>query len=159
PTRERDPPLCGPAPGGDTAGMTPASPDRSPPVGLFAELRADQRRRWQAGERVPAEEYLERHPALRADPEGAVDLVYGEYLLREGVGEQPEWAEYLRRFPQYADVLRAQVELHRALVASSDGTIAYAPRPPSEDVTLPVGPAAPGDGAGPAVPGYELSGE
>src|SRR5262249_38419406 len=46
-----------------------------PPDGVTQLLRVDQRRRWQAGERVPAEEYLRRHPAVAADPEAAVDLI------------------------------------------------------------------------------------
>jgi hypothetical protein len=33
---------------------------------------------------VPAEAYLERYPAVAA--EMAVDLVFNEYLLREGLG-------------------------------------------------------------------------
>src|SRR6516165_5706752 len=57
-----------------------------PPAQLAAVLRVDQRLRWQAGERVTAEDYLRRHPAVAADPDGALDLVYGEFLLRERLG-------------------------------------------------------------------------
>jgi hypothetical protein len=86
-----------------------------PALRLVAVLRIDQRERWQRGERVPAEVYLRDYPAVAADPEAARDLVYGEILLREERGEAPDPDEYPRRFPQYADTLRAQVSLHRAL--------------------------------------------
>src|SRR5262245_15741907 len=56
-------------------------------------LRVDQRQRWQHGERIPVEEYLRRHPLLRSEPDAAVDLVYGEFLLRERLGERPDEAD------------------------------------------------------------------
>src|SRR5262245_26299896 len=82
---------------------------------VVAVLRADQEARWQAGERVPAEAYLAMHPALPGDLEQALELVYGEFLLREGLGQAPTLDEYLRRFPQYAPRLQQQIELHQAL--------------------------------------------
>src|SRR5262249_46712459 len=70
-----------------------------PPARVAAVLRADQRLRWQAGERIPAEAYLHLHPSVRGDRGAAVDLIYGEFLLREQLGEPPAIDEYLRRFP------------------------------------------------------------
>jgi len=122
-----------------------------PPAEAAALLRLDQRERWQAGERVPAEEYLRRHPGLRDRPEAAIDLVYGEFLLRERLGEQPDIAEYLRRFPEYADILRPQAELHRAM-AEGSGDGAGGPPRTSEAVTMPTAPLPPPESAGPAVP-------
>jgi hypothetical protein len=88
------------------------------PVDTVAEvLRVDQRERRQAGERVPAESYLQRFPALRASAEAAVDLIYGEFLLRERDGERPTVEEYRQRFPEHAATLQAQIELHRAMAA------------------------------------------
>src|SRR5262249_59842549 len=78
-----------------TAGPTPAEREA-------AELRLDQRRRWQARERVPAEDYLRRHPPVAADPHAGGDLIYGEFLLREQLGERPTADEYARRFPEHA---------------------------------------------------------
>src|SRR5947209_4927410 len=46
-------------------------------------LRIDQRERWLTGERVPLENYLELYAPLRDDPEHFLDLVYGEFLLRQ----------------------------------------------------------------------------
>jgi hypothetical protein len=78
-------------------------------------LHADQRERWLGGERVLAETYLEHLPALGTARELAIDLIYAELLIREELGESPPLDEYLGRFPQFAEELRQQVELHRAL--------------------------------------------
>ena len=70
------------------------------------EIAADQYVRWQRGERVRAEEYLRLDPQVAANVDAACDVVYGEFLLREDLGEAPELAEYLDRFPWLADGLR-----------------------------------------------------
>lgn len=80
-------------------------------------LRIDQRYRWQRGERVSAETYLQKHCEISHDAETAVDLIFNEYLVREQCGDQPDVAEFLRRFPEHGDVLRAQIELHQAVLA------------------------------------------
>ncbi|MEZ6132533.1 MAG: bifunctional serine/threonine-protein kinase/formylglycine-generating enzyme family protein [Planctomycetaceae bacterium] len=82
---------------------------------LVAVLRVDQQQRWAAGDARPAEFYLESFPQLAADPEACVDLVYGEFLLEEADGRTPEIAVFETRFPEFASVLRQQVELHRAI--------------------------------------------
>src|SRR5262245_57320646 len=84
-----------------------------------AVLRVDQRERWLAGERVPAEDYLRRFAELQAEPDYALDLVYGEYLLREELGEAPTAEDYGRRFPPFASQFRLQLELRRALDADT----------------------------------------
>src|SRR5688500_10811275 len=60
------------------------------PEQLAAVLAVDQRERWLGGERVGAEDYLRDHPALAADVERALELVYGEFLLREELDETPQ---------------------------------------------------------------------
>src|SRR5438270_5366493 len=79
---------------------------------LAAVLRADQAERWAAGAPVPAEEYLRRFPAAAADPEAAFDLIHQEYLLRERHETAPDPDEFVRRFPDHADTLRMQIDLH-----------------------------------------------
>jgi WD40 repeat protein len=85
------------------------------PAQVAAVLLVDQSQRWRSGERLEAERYLPLYPALQADPEYAVELIYGEYLLREQLGEGPTRAEYLERFPEYAPRLCEQLEFHQAL--------------------------------------------
>lgn len=106
---------------------------------LLAVVRLDQQQRWQAGDRIAAEDYFRLCPLLDAYSENAILVVYGEFLLRKQLGERPEPDEYLRRFPRYCRQLRLQFDLYRALQdeASSSGGDA----PPDER---------------PNVPGFEL---
>src|SRR5207302_938787 len=64
------------------------------PAWVVEVLRADQELRWLAGERVPAETYLEAFPSLSADPASALTLIQGEFLLRSQRGERPALEEY-----------------------------------------------------------------
>jgi hypothetical protein len=124
------------------------------PAALAAVLRVDQRQRWQAGQRVPAEEYLRRHPALNADPEAVLDLIFHEYLLRDRAAERPSAEEYLGRFPQHASTLAKQIDLHRA-VAAGDGAPTLPARKDGD-------PGSAGTEARPALsalPGYEILAE
>src|SRR6516165_2430956 len=60
-----------------------------------AYLQDDQRRRWQRGERITVQAYLEEAPSLRDYPDLVFELVCGEVRLREERGERPRLAEYL----------------------------------------------------------------
>jgi serine/threonine protein kinase len=73
---------------------------------LALALGAEQHQHWQEGKRTPVETYLQQYPVLSADEEAACDLVYGEFLLRQELGEAPSLQEYLERFPQLADALK-----------------------------------------------------
>jgi len=95
------------------------------PALVVMVLRVDQWERRRRGEWVPAESYLDAFPTVTHDPERAIDLVFAEYLLREQLGESPALDEYARRFPQYADQLTLQVELHRAM--EEDGGCEWPP--------------------------------
>jgi hypothetical protein len=68
------------------------------PPQVAAVLLVDQRERWLIGERLRAESYLPLYPMLRADLEFTVELIYGEFLLREELGEGPTLDEDLERF-------------------------------------------------------------
>ena len=121
-----------------------------PPFEEAAVLRVDQRERWRRGERMPAESYLARHPGVSADRESAVDLIFNEYLLREQCDGRPDAGEFVLRFPEHGEVLRAQIELHRAVAAGpeGDGLEDDDPDWPGDESVPP-----------PEVPGYELLGE
>ena len=66
---------------------------------LIDLLCTDQVHRWRAGERIPAEAYLSLHPTLHGHGEAAFELIYGEYLVRESLGESPKLEEFFWRFP------------------------------------------------------------
>jgi WD40 repeat protein len=116
-------------------------------------IREEQRTRWQRGERIPVETWLEQHPGLRADEEAALLLIYQEVILREERGETPQLEEYLARFPQWAAQLRDQFEVHGALASER---LFPGAGGPGETVLTP-GSARSSERAGlPAVPGYRL---
>src|SRR5262249_16447116 len=95
-------------------------------------------------------------PALQADAASALELVYHEVLRREELGEAPQLAEYLHRFPQWADQLEPLFEVHRAL---EDGhLLADASQETPPDCPSQEGAAVRGEPPTPRVPGYEVLG-
>ena len=68
--------------------------------------------RWEAGEKVGAQWYLDRYPDLGEDT--IVALIYEEFCLREEDEERPDPAEFLDRFPQVAAPLRPRARDPRA---------------------------------------------
>src|ERR1700733_6481962 len=48
---------------------------------------------------IAAEDYLALRPPGPESDQAGCDIVYGEYLLREQLGEHPSLEEYQRRFP------------------------------------------------------------
>jgi WD40 repeat protein/tetratricopeptide (TPR) repeat protein len=102
----------------------------------------DQSLRWEGGQPVPVERYLEAFPDLAAEARGALPLIVGEWLQRLDHGDPPRLSDYQRRFPRLADELARQFDLHMTLAR----TRAAAAAPPA-------GPTAP-----PALPGYTILG-
>jgi hypothetical protein len=72
-------------------------------------LRADQRQNWLRGLHVRVEDYLQWLPGLADDGDAVLDLICGEFRLREELGERPTAEEYLGRFPQHAAALRPRL--------------------------------------------------
>jgi hypothetical protein len=129
----------------------------------LALLRFDQRQRWQQGDCVLVESYLERFPALQADAEGVLDLLCGEILLRHEQGEPVCPADYAGRFPHWADRLE---KFARKLDPNAAPRDEAATLPPggagaSEAPTLAPAPqpSDPAADEADAVPGYEILGE
>jgi hypothetical protein len=112
-------------------------------------LRFDQQERWRAGEDVPVEWYLEHFPQLAADPDGVKVLIYGEVVARTERGEHPALADFLLRFPEHAEFLQLQWEVHTALEnAAVTSTMTFEDRLPPRTSQPP-----------PVVPGYEIEAE
>jgi serine/threonine protein kinase/tetratricopeptide (TPR) repeat protein len=131
----------------------PLSPGRIAEV-----LRIDQRQRWRIGQRVRAATYLNDYPVLREDPEAILLLIYSEFLLRRELGESPILGEYQAAYPEFAERLQLQLELHDALGVLTSLSL------PETQVSDPPGPPTipEPDGVWPMVPavaGYEILGE
>lgn len=75
---------------------------------------------WRKGQRVSVSDVLSQAPWLSENPDAMLDLIYGEVLLREDAGEQPQEDEYLQQFPALAEQIRRQFQVHRALVTETD---------------------------------------
>ena len=82
---------------------------------LTTSLLADQRSRWERDDCVSVEEFVKSRPALAANPEALVDLIYAEVLLRRERGENPTADEYVARFPDLTEPIRTQFELDAAI--------------------------------------------
>lgn len=126
----------------DENGATSLSP------AVLKSVKDQQHEQWRNGERVPVEEYLRYYPNLQKTPE-AFSLVYGEFLLREELGEGPALTEYQERFPHFASQLEQQVQLH-GLLNNSAFTLQEEPSQVDGDsLNRPL----------PQIPGYEVLGE
>jgi serine/threonine protein kinase/tetratricopeptide (TPR) repeat protein len=112
----------------------------------------DQAERWQLGQPWQVETYFARYPELAANAEAALDLIYNEIFLREQHGESPQLEEYLERFPQYAEQLRQQFEVHEVLRDEPRSATVIQELQAAADAGGPEETAP----AGGLVPGYEI---
>jgi serine/threonine-protein kinase len=91
-----------------------------PPRQCADILLIDQHHRSRAGAGLPAEVYLREFPAVAADPELKLDLVFGELCHRAEVWSAAcDLSEYVSRFPDLGDALRRQIEVARWLEGGS----------------------------------------
>jgi eukaryotic-like serine/threonine-protein kinase len=90
---------------------------------LAAIVRIDLRQRWRLGERPRADEYFLRFPSLRTTAELAIDVLFSEFLAREELGEEPQVADYVAPYPEFAKEFGAQIGLHRALLTELEPTV------------------------------------
>ena len=129
-----------------------------PPAQIVGALCVDQWQRWQQGERVPAEVYLQMHPGLSAAQEEAFDLVYGEFLLREELGEQPSATDFLKRFPQYTAQFQRQATVHRAIESGKapEATVVHAQQSILGEQTADFRGKPAREAEWPTVPGYTI---
>jgi WD40 repeat protein len=86
-----------------------------PEDGLLHRLLDDQQARFQRGEPLLVDSYLQQHPELRSRTEDLLTLIYNEIVLQEQRGEMPRLEEYAARFPELARELREQFEMHGLL--------------------------------------------
>ena len=87
-----------------------AGQESDDPGARLALLRADMSLRWETGEKVTAQWYLDRYPSLGQDT--IVALVYEEFCLREEDDERPDPALYLARYPAVSRALERVLQIH-----------------------------------------------
>jgi WD40 repeat protein/serine/threonine protein kinase len=96
--------------------------DRSKFAAVFQDLCRQQRQRWCSGDWVLVETLIAGDKELAGYEQGMLDLICGEFCLRQQLGDRPDAQEYIRRFPRLADPLRKQFEVHNAREASLPGS-------------------------------------
>ena len=74
-----------------------------------------QKQRWATGDRISVEALVAEHADVASESDVIMDLIYGEVLLREGVGEEPDPNDYYRRFPALKSPIARQFQVHHAL--------------------------------------------
>src|SRR5579883_557129 len=67
-----------------------------------------------------AEDVLAEYPAVAADSEAALELIYTEFVVREQLGQAPAPAEWYGRFPQWRADLEELFVVHRELKRRED---------------------------------------
>ena len=90
---------------------------------LLIRIRAFQHRCWKQGNPISIDTLLKPHPRLKQNEECLLELIYGEYCVRESLGEQPTCRQYCEQFPQLTERLERLLEVHRAL---DSGTPSFA---------------------------------
>jgi tRNA A-37 threonylcarbamoyl transferase component Bud32 len=94
-----------PSRGEDSGGNHRAS-QAAPAKDVLQNALDEQRLDWMSGKRIRAVDLLRRLSEVSSKPADAADLIYHEYLLCAELNESPDWEEYLRDYPDYADRLR-----------------------------------------------------
>jgi hypothetical protein len=86
-------------------------------------LQRNQRQRWQ---RVSVRAYLEETPSLRDCPDLLFELICGEVLLRQELGEKPRPVDYSELVPSHQAQLRRFFTAH--LLTLKTGQDGLAPK-------------------------------
>src|SRR5206468_6265771 len=111
--------------------------DRLAEDGPEKQLRqacAELDRRLRAGESCRAEGLLAAYPALAANAELALELIYTEFVTREQLGQRPSPIEWGQRFPQWQDRLQRLFQVDQLMQPDSSGATAPGfTLPPSHD--------------------------
>lgn len=99
-----------------------------PDIPLESRLReacAELDRRIRNGEECRAEQYVMALRDSGADADRLMDLIYTEYLAREGRGEILRADDWYQRFPEWRDSLARLFELHELARDTSPRTVGH----------------------------------
>src|SRR6185437_1454482 len=95
-------------------------------------------RQLRAGSDARSETFLATFPACTQDIDSAIELIYTEFATREQLGLRPRAEEFLARFPDLADSLGRQLEIHviagaENMDSANFGRPALDPHPPPRE--------------------------
>jgi WD40 repeat protein/tRNA A-37 threonylcarbamoyl transferase component Bud32 len=101
---------------------------------------AELERRLRAGADGGVEGLLQGSPALAADRDAALELLYTEFVLLEELGQRPDPERWFDRFPRWREDLRQLFQVHRAARSTRRETPAHSGAPlRAPDVPGPAG--------------------
>jgi len=116
-------------------------PPSVPPDGItehdVQQACAELERRLRAGEESTAEDLFSSHPALAADADTGLEIVYTEFVVREQLGQRPDPTLWTARFPQWRTDLEQLFQVHRAAAANSLDPSKTLPFPNGAALSLP----------------------
>ncbi len=99
-------------------------------VGMLVEIvKADLRRRFDAGQRPTAAEYLARFPELAQADGKALSVVYEEFCLCEECDGGADVDSFCDRYPDWKSSLASQLECHR-MISQAAGAATALPKFP-----------------------------
>lgn len=82
---------------------------------LLRRARIELEQGLRAGRAVRAEDLFATYPALTDDREGALELIYSEFVIREEMGHSPSPEEWYARFPELRYDLKQVFQIHSEL--------------------------------------------
>jgi serine/threonine-protein kinase len=116
-----------------------------PPRECLDILLIDVYHRWRSKSALPVEDYLRAFPAVAADRELKLDLVFGDLrIAADARGAAPDLAGYAARFPELREELERQLEVAE-WVENQSGPAHVGGTPPA---AAPAGPEAPAPAPG-----------
>jgi hypothetical protein len=104
---------------------------------------ADLASRLRAGEDCRAETYLDAFPSLASNANLALELIFTEFQVRQELGQKPDPADWLARFPQWREPFQRRLYLYHVTCDSlpaDPSTVEQSPavdRPPPPQLTRP----------------------
>jgi serine/threonine protein kinase len=82
-------------------------------LALCSLIKTDLRCRFERGQTVEVNRYLDCFPDLRQSDSRVISLIYEEFCLREELGHAPEVEAFCDRYPAWKDSLQSQLQYHK----------------------------------------------
>src|SRR5207249_5207352 len=120
---DREPDESGPPTEVVGSAPLPAQEAQDPAQQLAACLAADMAEAWRRGERVRAEDYLQKHPLLAKNRDAAFRIICEEVCLRQEAGLTLDFASFEGRFPHWRKELHDFLACQRLMESGFETSV------------------------------------